>query len=121
MPAGRATAAPGRSTAPSGRTTATPPGRKQNVSSTMHPHPTWRPKRANCTPPAIEQFPDPLIGPSARRHGGLIIHLLLAMYTFVGLAIVCDDYFVASLDRICEGKLGRVAVRALRKDDQTKC
>ncbi|KAE8738162.1 hypothetical protein FOCC_FOCC016360 [Frankliniella occidentalis] len=79
-----------------GTTTPSPPA------PTLHSHPTWRPKRANCTPPAIEQFPDPLIGPSARRHGGLIIHLFLAVYTFIGLAIVCDDYFVASLDRICE-------------------
>ena len=83
----------------------TPAGpRGTGPTPTLHPHPTWRPKRANCTPPAIEQFPDPLIGPSARRHGGLIIHVLLAVYTFIGLAIVCDDYFVASLDRICEGE-----------------
>jgi len=58
---------------------------------------------ADCPRPAIEQFPKPLIGPSARRHGGLIIHLALAVYTFIGLAIVCDEYFVSSLDRICEG------------------
>ncbi|KAK9730661.1 Sodium/calcium exchanger protein [Popillia japonica] len=64
--------------------------------------PTLRPKRNNCTPPAIEQFPRPLMGPQARRHGGIIIHVLVAVYTFIGLAIVCDEYFVASLDRICE-------------------
>ena len=44
------------------------------------------------------------MGPDARKHGGLIIHILVAVYTFFGLAIVCDDYFVSSLDRICEGK-----------------
>ncbi|KAL0276773.1 UNVERIFIED_CONTAM: hypothetical protein PYX00_004272 [Menopon gallinae] len=66
------------------------------------PVPTWRPKRENCTPPAIEQFPRPLMGPSARRHGGLIIHIVVAVYAFIALAIVCDDYFVSSLDRICE-------------------
>lgn len=65
---------------------------------------TWRPRRENCSPPAIEQFPRPLMGPDARKHGGLIIHILAAIYTFLGLAIVCDDYFVSSLDRICEGK-----------------
>lgn len=65
-------------------------------------HPTWRPKRQNCTPPAIEQFPRPLMGPYARRHGGLVIHVTVAIFTFLGLAIVCDDYFVSSLDRICE-------------------
>lgn len=42
------------------------------------------------------------MGPWGRKHGGLIIHLLVATYTFLGLAIVCDEYFVASLDRICE-------------------
>ncbi|XP_052903292.1 probable sodium/potassium/calcium exchanger CG1090 [Anopheles moucheti] len=68
-----------------------------------HSHPTWRPKRENCTPPAIEQFPQPLMGPNVRKHGGLIIHVLVAIFTFLGLAIVCDDYFVSSLDRICEG------------------
>lgn len=67
--------------------------------------PTWRPRRENCTPPAIEQFPRPLMGKWLRRHGGLIIHILVAVFTFFGLAIVCDEYFVASLDRLCEGRL----------------
>ncbi|XP_068896686.1 probable sodium/potassium/calcium exchanger CG1090 isoform X4 [Tenebrio molitor] len=55
-----------------------------------------------CTPPAIQQFPKPLIGPEQRKHGGIIVHIIVAVYTFLGLAIVCDEYFVASLDRICE-------------------
>jgi len=41
----------------------------------------------------------------ARQHGGLILHILVAVFTFFGLAIVCDEYFVASLDRLCEGEL----------------
>ena len=65
--------------------------------------PTQHPHRQNCTPPAIEQFPMPLMGPEARKSGGLILHILVAVYTFMGLAIVCDNYFVSSLDRICEG------------------
>ncbi|XP_050069047.1 probable sodium/potassium/calcium exchanger CG1090 [Anopheles maculipalpis] len=75
---------------------------KPTEGRTHHTHPTWRPKRENCTPPAIEQFPQPLMGPNVRKHGGLIIHVLVAIFTFLGLAIVCDDYFVSSLDRICE-------------------
>lgn len=70
-----------------------------------HPVPTYRAKRINCTPPAIEQFPKPLMPRSWRKNGGLVIHVLVALFTFLGLAIVCDDYFVSSLDRICEGKL----------------
>jgi len=38
-----------------------------------------------------------------RLHGGIIIHIIVAIYMFIGLAVVCDEYFVASLDRICEG------------------
>ncbi|EEB17198.1 sodium/potassium/calcium exchanger 5 precursor, putative [Pediculus humanus corporis] len=77
------------------------------VTEKLHKHddgvvPTWRPRRENCTPPAIEQFPKPLMGPTARKNGGIIIHILVAIYAFIALAIVCDDYFVSSLDRICE-------------------
>ncbi|KAL4710818.1 hypothetical protein ACJJTC_010941 [Scirpophaga incertulas] len=64
--------------------------------------PTIHAPRPNCIAPAIEQFPKPLMGQSARKHGGLIIHVLVAVFTFIGLAIVCDEYFVSSLDRICE-------------------
>lgn len=87
----------------------------QTKTTTPHgttPVPTWRPKRENCTPPAIEQFPRPLMGPSARKHGGLIIHIVVAVYAFIALAIVCDDYFVSSLDRICEGGCMQLAVIA---------
>ncbi|XP_017793960.1 PREDICTED: LOW QUALITY PROTEIN: probable sodium/potassium/calcium exchanger CG1090 [Habropoda laboriosa] len=72
------------------------------TTTVMYERATWRPRRENCSPPAIEQFPRPMMGPTARKHGGLIIHILVAVYTFLGLAIVCDDYFVSSLDRICE-------------------
>ncbi|KAF7274645.1 hypothetical protein GWI33_012690 [Rhynchophorus ferrugineus] len=56
----------------------------------------------DCTPAAIRQFPRPLMHQDVRKHGGLIIHTLVAIYMFIGLAVVCDEYFVASLDRICE-------------------
>lgn len=46
---------------------------------------TYRVKR-NCTPPAIDQFPPPLMGPRIRERGGLIIHILIAIFTFLGLA-----------------------------------
>lgn len=62
-------------------------------------------KEGNCTPPAIEQFPVPLMDNYYRQHGGLVIHILIAIYMFIGLAIVCDDYFVPALDRIAEGTL----------------
>lgn len=54
-------------------------------------------------PPAIEQFPRPLIDQGMRRNGAVVIHIFVAIFMFLGLAIVCDDYFVASLNRLCEG------------------
>ncbi|CAH1166693.1 unnamed protein product [Phyllotreta striolata] len=48
------------------------------------------------------QFPHPIMSENTRKHGGLLIHVIVAIYMFIGLAIVCDEYFVASLDRICE-------------------
>ena len=58
-----------------------------------------------CVKAAIEQFPRSIIGPEARKYGAIIIHILICVYSFFGLAITCDNYFVTSLDRICEGKI----------------
>ena len=58
-----------------------------------------------CQRPAIEQFPQPLMDKASRQKGGLIVHIAVAVYMFIGLAIVCDDYFVPALDRISEGTL----------------
>ena len=66
---------------------------------------TWYCKPpCNCTRPAIEQFPEPLMGNTARKNGGLVIHIFVATYMFIGLAIVCDDYFVPALDKIADGE-----------------
>ena len=35
-------------------------------------------------------------------YGGVVVYLLVVLYTFVGLAIVCDDYFCSSLEKISE-------------------
>ncbi|CAH0554448.1 unnamed protein product [Brassicogethes aeneus] len=87
-------------------TTVKPP----HEATTVKPHSTAKPNNVTtagneteeCTPPAIKQFPHPIMGPTTRKHGGLIVHITVAVYMFLGLAIVCDEYFVASLDRICE-------------------
>jgi len=61
------------------------------------------PKNA-CLTPAVMQFPKPIISKFGRRCGGIIFYIALAVYMFIGLAIVCDDYFVPALDRICDGE-----------------
>lgn len=35
----------------------------------------------------------------------LIVFTLQALYIFLALAIVCDDYFVTSLEKICEVRM----------------
>eukprot|EP00076_Gallus_gallus_P009351 XP_004940200.1 sodium/potassium/calcium exchanger 3 isoform X2 [Gallus gallus] len=56
----------------------------------------------NCTEPALHEFPNDIFTNEDRRHGAVILHVICAMYMFYALAIVCDDFFVPSLEKICE-------------------
>uniref|UniRef100_A0A6I8N328 Solute carrier family 24 member 3 n=1 Tax=Ornithorhynchus anatinus TaxID=9258 RepID=A0A6I8N328_ORNAN len=53
-------------------------------------------------PPALHEFPRDIFTNEDRRRGAVILHVLCAMYMFYALAIVCDDFFVPSLEKICE-------------------
>ncbi|CAH8531630.1 unnamed protein product [Dicrocoelium dendriticum] len=61
------------------------------------PHPT-----SNCTPLAVENFPRDLFKQSQRQKGAVILHIIGAVYMFIGLALLCDDYFIPCLERISE-------------------
>ncbi|XP_058820028.1 sodium/potassium/calcium exchanger Nckx30C isoform X2 [Topomyia yanbarensis] len=50
-------------------------------------------------------FPTDLFTLEQRRNGAVALHILGVIYMFVALAIVCDEFFVPSLDVIIE-KLG---------------
>ncbi|XP_076129335.1 sodium/potassium/calcium exchanger 4 [Alosa pseudoharengus] len=56
----------------------------------------------NCTEPAIREFPDDMFSNDERKSGAVLLHITAALYMFLALAIVCDDYFVMSLEKICE-------------------
>uniref|UniRef100_A0A672FS60 Sodium/calcium exchanger membrane region domain-containing protein n=1 Tax=Salarias fasciatus TaxID=181472 RepID=A0A672FS60_SALFA len=59
----------------------------------------------NCDvlyPAAIHEFPDDVFSKEQRKHGAVLLHVLCAIYMFYALAIVCDDYFVPSLEKISE-------------------
>ena len=34
--------------------------------------------------------------------GGWVLYAVAILYLFLGIAIICDDYFTASLEQICE-------------------
>lgn len=55
-----------------------------------------------CIRPDIEQFPKSIFNQNQRLNGAVLIHFLIAFYMFIGLSIVCDDYFVPSLEEICK-------------------
>uniref|UniRef100_A0A674BD82 Solute carrier family 24 member 4a n=1 Tax=Salmo trutta TaxID=8032 RepID=A0A674BD82_SALTR len=56
----------------------------------------------NCTEPAINEFPEDVFTTYQRTRGAVLLHIFAALYMFLALAIVCDDYFVMSLEKICE-------------------
>ncbi|XP_064206232.1 sodium/potassium/calcium exchanger 3-like [Anguilla rostrata] len=58
---------------------------------------TYKPPHA-----PIEEFPEDIFTKEQRKHGAVLLHVLCAIYMFYGLAIVCDDYFVPSLEKISE-------------------
>ena len=61
------------------------------------------PTNISCLKPAVTQFPNPIIDKESRQQGLVILHILVAVYMFIGLAIVCDDFFVPSLTRVSDG------------------
>ncbi|KAF3428645.1 hypothetical protein E2986_13651 [Frieseomelitta varia] len=56
----------------------------------------------NCTPPAIKEFPSDGLTRQQRQSGLIAVHFVIAIYMFLLLAIVCDDYFVPAIKKICE-------------------
>nr|XP_022335494.1 probable sodium/potassium/calcium exchanger CG1090 [Crassostrea virginica] len=57
---------------------------------------------ANCTPRAINQFPQGLFTQKQRAGGAVILHILVATYMFAAFAYICEDYFVPSLEILCD-------------------
>ncbi|XP_049597644.1 sodium/potassium/calcium exchanger 3 isoform X2 [Syngnathus scovelli] len=51
---------------------------------------------------AIHEFPKDIFNKEQRKNGAVLLHVLCAIYMFYALAIVCDDYFVPSLEKISE-------------------
>ncbi|XP_078714751.1 sodium/potassium/calcium exchanger 3 [Lampetra fluviatilis] len=78
------------------------------LGATSHHHRHDEPPRANdtedknCTEPAIHEFPTDIFTNDERKHGGLLLHVFCTMYMFYALALVCDDFFVPSLEKISE-------------------
>ena len=57
---------------------------------------------ADCTHPAIDEFPQDFFTNEQRTKGGVIIHVLIATYLIFALGAICDDFFVPVLEVICD-------------------
>ncbi|XP_068619547.1 sodium/potassium/calcium exchanger 5-like [Battus philenor] len=56
----------------------------------------------NCTPAAILEFPPDGLTRLQRKSGFVLIHCVLAVYCFLLLGTVCEQYFVPAIETICE-------------------
>ncbi|GFY77199.1 hypothetical protein TNIN_463641 [Trichonephila inaurata madagascariensis] len=56
---------------------------------------TWQKCRS------YHEFPPDLFTHTQRARGAVIIHIAVIIYMFYAVAVVCDDYFVASLEECC--------------------
>lgn len=56
-------------------------------------------ERPKCISP---EYFDDIFTEAQLRSGSLAFHFLVMLWMFLGLATVCDDYFEASLEKICE-------------------
>ncbi|KAH1013813.1 hypothetical protein HUJ04_002751 [Dendroctonus ponderosae] len=62
---------------------------------------SWNESR-NCTPAALNEFPSDGLTREQRQHGWVIIHVIVVCYLFIFLAVVCDDYFVPCIKKLCD-------------------
>lgn len=80
----------------SGNATKTAPGKGKKGNETASEG-----EAIECIRPAYHEFPPDLFSHDARAKGGVVVHILVVLYMFYALAVVCDDYFIASLEECC--------------------
>ncbi|XP_046919670.2 sodium/potassium/calcium exchanger 5 isoform X2 [Dermatophagoides farinae] len=51
---------------------------------------------------AIDEFPSDFMSDEFRNKGGFIVHIAIFVYLSLALAVICDDYFLKSLEYISE-------------------
>lgn len=55
-----------------------------------------------ATPAAPQNYPTDLFSAEERSNGAILLHCLGIVYMFLGIAIICDDFFEASLEHLVE-------------------
>ncbi|XP_072551359.1 sodium/potassium/calcium exchanger 5 [Salminus brasiliensis] len=55
-----------------------------------------------CVTPQSSEFPEGFFTLQERKDGGIIIYFMIVFYMFLAVSIVCDDYFLPSLEVISD-------------------
>eukprot|EP01084_Bolivina_argentea_P226760 382996_1 len=50
----------------------------------------------------LEGYPPDLLTPKEQRYGGWLLYFIGMSYTFIGIALVCDEWFVPAIEVIVE-------------------
>uniref|UniRef100_A0A5F9D0U3 Solute carrier family 24 member 5 n=1 Tax=Oryctolagus cuniculus TaxID=9986 RepID=A0A5F9D0U3_RABIT len=57
-----------------------------------------------CVISPSSEFPEGFFTKQERMDGGIIIYFLIILYMFLAVSVVCDEYFLPSLEIISECK-----------------
>ena len=62
------------------------------------------PNQTSLEEPQAEgsEFPKDIFSPEEKRHGAILLHVIGMFYMFIALAIVCDEFFVPTLELMAE-------------------
>uniref|UniRef100_A0A670KLM8 Solute carrier family 24 member 5 n=1 Tax=Podarcis muralis TaxID=64176 RepID=A0A670KLM8_PODMU len=60
--------------------------------------------KTQCVASPSSEFPEGFFTQQEREDGGIIIYFLIILYMFLAVSIVCDYYFLPSLEIISDGK-----------------
>lgn len=53
-----------------------------------------------CELASIDEFPTLFFTHEQLRQGAVLVHIILILYSFAAIEIVCDDYFASALEKI---------------------
>ncbi|XP_051776660.1 sodium/potassium/calcium exchanger 5 [Erpetoichthys calabaricus] len=58
--------------------------------------------QTHCVAPPSSEFPEAFFNEQERKDGGIVIHFIIIFYMLLAISIVCNDYFLPSLEIISE-------------------
>ena len=78
---------------------------EQEISDRYHTNERWLHRKLLQSTNKSSEYPDDLLTMQQIKDGGIVLYIIGVIYMFVALAIVCDEFFVPSLEVIID-KMG---------------